>query len=228
MKDNTPHPTRYAGQILRDTIDAWQKMVFTCKHCGRETTGEQLIIGEFSDTGFTLDCCDCHHHVGRVSHPMISEVLKHSGELPPEVLAEAREFAKGYRNFHKTKLHRLNQLPEIDLDHIVLIWDSRYLPEDHNSIEIIIRCGEREIYRGSGFWEYYDYFISACKVLRQKYGDRLYDVIPTERTYFYLWGDRLSSPVYVKEMRKRIRDASKIVNWSHKVIHPNESWENYR
>ncbi len=221
-------PIRYAGQLLRDLLNPWKEMLFTCRHCGRETIGSQLVVGDFNEGGFNLDCTGCHRLVACVSHPHINEVLDHSGELPPDVLAEAREFAKGYAKFQKSKLLRPSQLPEIELDHIVLIWDARYLPEDHNEIEIIIRCGEREIYRGPGFWECYDYFISACKVLRKKYGDRLYDVIPTERTYFYLWGDRLSAPCYVNEMRKRLRAASRIQNYSHSEIPPHESWETYR
>jgi hypothetical protein len=228
MNKNTPHPMRYTGQRLRDQIDPWREMLFHCAKCGMETTGDQLVLGEYYGEGFNLQCTGCHHLVACVTHPLVSEVLKHKGELPPEVLSDAREFAKGYAHYQKAKLTRPKQLPEIELDHIVLIWDARYLPEDHNEIEFIIRCGEREIFRGPGCWECYDYFISACKVLRNKYGNRLYDVIPTERTYFYMWGDRLSAPCYMEEMRKRIRAASRIKNYSNVEIPPNESWETYR
>ena len=101
-------------------------------------------------------------------------------------------------------------LPEIAADHIVLIWD-----QDLATHEIVIRFGEREIHRESADWEYYDYFMESCKTLRRKYGNRLYDVVPTERTYQSLWGDKLSAPEMIEEFRKRLRMASRIEDWAH-------------
>ena len=75
--------------------------------------------------------------------------------------------------------------------------------------------------------EYYPYFIDACKVLRQKYGNRLHDVIPTERTLLALWGDEIKAPEIVEGMRELIRKASRIGNWTHLPIDPCQSWETY-
>jgi hypothetical protein len=71
-------------------------------------------------------------------------------------------------------LSSVDQLPEIDADYIVLLWDA-----DPNKNEIIIRHGEREIIRHRAGWEYWRYFIRACGILKTKYGYRLIDVVPT-------------------------------------------------
>lgn len=145
-----------------------------------------------------------------------------SGEIPGERHAEILAFAESCRQWHATKLHREDQLPDIAAGHIVLVWD-----EDHATEEIVVHCGEREIWRGPTSWEYYDYFIEACKVLRRKYGDRLHDVVPTERTFQGLWGDRLSAPRKVDEMRRRLRENSRIGNWTKHPVRPDDSWEDF-
>ena len=113
--------------------------------------------------------------------------------------------------------------------HIVLVWDADYNGDETTELntEIVIRCGEREIYRGPSSWEYYEYFTDACKVLRRKYGDRLHDVIPTERTLNAMWGDKLRAPDIVDAMRERIRNTSRITNWTSRQMDPRDSCETY-
>lgn len=103
----------------------------------------------------------------------------------------------------------VDHLPDITADHIVIIWD-----QDLESHEIVLRFGEREICREPAGWEYYESFMESCKVMRRKYGKRLYDVVPTERTYQSLWGDKLSAPEMIEEFRKRLRNASRIEDWT--------------
>lgn len=114
---------------------------------------------------------------------------------------------------------REETLPEIAADHIVLIWD-----QDLANHEIVIRFGERELHRESAGWEYYDYFMESCKAMRRKYGNRLYDVVPTERTYQSLWGDKLSAPEMIEEFRKRLRMASRIEGWTHASETGKDPW----
>jgi hypothetical protein len=40
-------------------------------------------------------------------------------------------------------------------------------------------------------WEHYEFFVEALEILKAKYGRALVDVIPTENSKLYLWGDRL-------------------------------------
>jgi hypothetical protein len=156
-------------------------------------------------------------------------MLANVDDMPPETKEEVLTFARQCAQWQSGKLHSIEQLPEIDLDHIVLVWDADRNGHENTELhtEIVIRCGDREIYRGPSSWEYYDYFIDACKVLCRKYGDRLHDVIPTERTFNAMWGDKLRAPEIVEGMRERIRKASRIGNWTNLPIEPCNSWENY-
>ena len=215
---NMPHP----HGPLRDQIDRWEEMSFHCDHCGADATGSQLGSGEIHDTFFEKTCPRCGEMVAMITRPHISELLTNLDRIPGERHAEILAFAESCRQWHAAKLHREEQLPDIAADHLVLVWD-----EDHATSEIEVRCGEREIYRGPTSWEYYDYFIEACKVLRRKYGDRLHDVVPTERTFQGLWGDRLSAPCKVDEMRRRPRENSRIGNWTKHPVPPGDSWEAY-
>ena len=139
-------------------------------------------------------------------------MLGYLGDLPPDTREEVFAFAGQSTQWQMEKIHRIEQLPGIDLDHIVLIWDADDGGQERSKqpAQIVIRCGEREIYRGAASWGYYAYFIDACKVLRRKYGNRLHDVIPTERAWSALWGDEIKAPEIVEGMRERLRKASRI------------------
>jgi hypothetical protein len=228
MKTNN-EPKLYTGGSLRDVLDPWQDMLFRCAHCRQETPGKDLITGELHETFFTCECPACGNNVVLIELPHVTDMLANLDNLPLETRAEVIAFAKRCARWEKEKIHCIEQLPEIDLDHIVLIWDADYEGHEYSELyaRIVIRCGEREIYRGPSSWEYYDYFIDACKVLRQKYGNRLHDVIPTERTLNAMWGDKLRAPGIVKGMRECIRKASRIGNWTGLPIDPRNSWENY-
>jgi len=222
-------PQRYAGGRLREVLDPWREMLFRCENCGLESLGRDLDPGDLHQSFFTRECPDCAHNVVSISLPHVAEMLGDLGDLPPETREEVFAFAGQSTQWQREKLHRIEQLPEINLDHIVLVWDTDDEGQEGSEPygQIIIRCGEREIYRGASSWGHYAYFIDACKVLRRKYGKRLHDVIPTERTFSALWGDEIRAPEIVEGMRERLRKASRIENWTHLPIEPWHSWENY-
>ena len=47
--------------------------------------------------------------------------------------------------------------------------------------------------------------ILDVEVIRRGYGKRLVDLIPTEKSWTYLWGDRLSSPTFTDGVRRWLR-----------------------
>ncbi len=218
---------RYTGGRLRDVLDPWQDLLCRCPHCGQETLGKDLHLGDVHETLFSRDCPACGNTVVTIERPLVNDMLANIDNLSPEIQEEVRSFAEQCAQWQKTKLHCVEQLPEIALDHIVLVWDADYHGDDTTewNTEIVIRCGEREIYRGPSSWEYYDYFTDACKVLRCKYGDRLHDVIPTERTFNAIWGDKLRAPEIVDALRERIRKTSRIGSWPSRPIAPCDSWD---
>lgn len=226
MKDNTTDNTREEREgrgtpTFLAGIDPWEDMAFECRGCGRKLAGRDLEMAEMFRDLAEMACPDCGRLVALASFPTAREVAANLHRMPPERRREAEAFLARCADWHRRNLHDPDQLPDIAADHIVLVWDETDRPARG---DIVVRFGDREIYRGPTSWEYYDYFIEACKVLRRKYGNRLYDVIPTERAHCGLWGDRLSAPARTDGIRRRIREASRIRNCK---IDPADSWENY-
>ena len=127
-----------------------------------------------------------------------------------------------WRNNDPRCLRTVDQLPDLDIDPVIVVFD-----EEPPMGDIILRCGEREIHREPASWEYYPDFLRIAKVLRWKYGDRLHDVIPTQRAGPGLWGDQLRAPEIIDGMRERIRLASRIENWWNSEPVPDCFWRDY-
>ena len=125
--------------------------------------------------------------------------------------------SEGHKKWKKERLNSVEQLPEIEADYIVLSWD-----EDEDAKQIVIRHGRDEIYRQPASWEYYNFFIAACRILKAKYGYRLMDVVPTPRVYVSIHGDSLTASNYTDEMRRLIGE-----DWS-EWNNGGQRWMTYR
>ena len=100
----------------------------------------------------------------------------------------------------------LGQLPEIAAAQFVLTWDLEVAgsgPEERR--HWIIRHGEQVIYREPARSEDYHRFELLARLLRQKYGSRVCDLVPADRpdVAYYLYGDFLGAVRRVEGARKR-------------------------
>jgi len=96
-------------------------------------------------------------------------------------LKEARIY--GYQGEDPSlTLHSPDQLPDIPGDELIFSWDQL-------ESESIIRHGDRVIWQETTGWEVYDRFVEIVEILKQKYGRRLADVVPTLRSEYALYGD---------------------------------------
>ncbi len=64
--------------------------------------------------------------------------------------------------------------------------------------------GDTIIFREPVIYEGYERFVEVARILRGRYGAALRDLVPTERSETYLYGDRLSAPQTVAEARRKI------------------------
>ena len=80
--NNTNEPKRYAGGWLRDVLDPWQDMLYSCPHCGRETLGKDLEPGDLHETFFTRSCPACSNNVVLIELPHVTEMLAYLDNLP--------------------------------------------------------------------------------------------------------------------------------------------------
>lgn len=66
----------------------------------------------------------------------------------------------------------------------------------------------KEIWKEPLLYEYYDRFIDIGKILHEKYGDRMDDLVPPEYEGWLL-GDYLPAPKLIKEFRNSLKNKSK-------------------
>jgi hypothetical protein len=94
----------------------------------------------------------------------------------------------------------LDSLPEIAASGFTLTWEL-----DPAARAWIIRHADRVIYREPAGQEGYHRFEFLARLLREKYGERVRDLVPvsTPEADFYLYGDYLGSAARVESARKR-------------------------
>lgn len=182
-------------------IDDWETRDFTCIKCSWKGVGSALQYGDLQIEGCEMHCPSCTEAVAWLEFPPVEEMLANFDKLRPADQAMALLLSEGQKKWRKERLNSVDQLPEIEADYILLSWD-----EDQDTKEIVIRHGRDEIFRQTTSWEYYDFFIAACRILKTKYGYRLIDVIPTPRVYGNIVGDCLLASDYTDEMRRLIRE----------------------
>ncbi len=73
-----------------------------------------------------------------------------------------------------------------------------------------LRYGNRVVWKEPSFYEGYERFVEVGEILIAKYGSRLKDLVPTEQSRLYLYGDASVSIKRVNEFRRRMRTATHV------------------
>jgi len=93
------------------------------------------------------------------------------------------------------------QLPELEGETLVLTWD---IEDEQKGGDTLIKHGERIIWREPAIYEGYERFEEVAQILKQKYRERLRDLVPTPHSEMYLYGDHVISLGMVEEARKKL------------------------
>ena len=88
-------------------------------------------------------------------------------------------------------------LPELEDEKLVLTWDQL-------EADSIILHGNQVIWRERTGWEVYDRFEEIAGILKQKYGKRLVDIVPTPRSLYALYGDSTRAYFHVAFVRESL------------------------
>jgi hypothetical protein len=107
---------------------------------------------------------------------------------------------------HLQAQHILDQLPEIPEPDFILAWDLELSgPEGDQQRYWIILHDNSVIYREPARLEDYHRFELLARLLREKYGNRIRDLIPAQsgEVAYYLYGDFLGGVARVEAARKR-------------------------
>jgi len=184
--------------------DGWKSAILECPRCGWKGTFDQGSV-EYYDEVMDSSCPRCDGldapMLAIVSYPTTGESRANWGKLSDEERRGVEERELFLANFAARKLRDASQLPDIESPSFMLHWDFD-AAEPYN--ETLIKHGETIIFREPAFYEGYERFIEVAKILRARYGSALCDLVPTDRSETYLYGDRLSSPQTVAEARRKI------------------------
>jgi len=110
-----------------------------------------------------------------------------------------------------SELKEPGQLPDLDGKDLVIDWD--FVEVDATDGEVdrwtVLRHGGKEIFREVAYWEGIYRFEEVLGILRNKYGERLAELRPTESSWLYLLGDYLWAESRVKALNAELRPDSK-------------------
>ena len=184
--------------------DDWKTEVLQCPKCGWKGTFEEGSVEQHNEL---MDCscpeCDWLETpmLAIVSYPTTGESRANWESLSGEKKEEVELVERLRADFEKKKLCEATSLPDIQETSFVLHWDFHHAGLES---ETVIKHGESILFREPAVYEGYDRFIEVAKILSDRYGSALVDLVPTERSGTYLYGDRLSSPQTINDARKQI------------------------
>ena len=184
----------------------WKKEILTCPRCGWTGTFEEGSVEHYNEL-MDCSCPKCSHAdapmLAIVSYPTMQEAEANRDKMSghQKYMLDLRK--KFLEEFEAMSLKSPDELPEIEGAEITLTWDA--VEEDGVRLTAI-RHGQKVIWRERACFEGYERFAEVVGILKKKYGARLHDVVPTEGSWLYLYGDALTSIGYVESVRASIRD----------------------
>ena len=172
--------------------DNWKTEVLTCPNCGWSGTFEQGDV-EYHDELADSSCpaCSAAPRLAIVSYPTIDESEANLDKLSDKEKASLAERKHFLAEVDKTSLKSPEELPDLTGSKIVLSWDFR--KDQDGTSWTDIRLGEQILWSERAVYEGAERFLEVVGILKQKYGKRLVDLVPSDASGIYLYGDHLRS-----------------------------------
>jgi hypothetical protein len=163
----------------------------TCPDCG--WTGRGPDNEEHFRDLLDVRCPQCDRMLLIVSYPTDEETRAAAAagneaaaaELPIVELRQQR-----LERAETLELKEPNELPDLPGSAVSIEWD---FEERDGESWTVLRHEGKEIWRELAFWEGYERFAEVFELLRRRYGTRMTELRPTERSELYLYGDSVSA-----------------------------------
>jgi hypothetical protein len=192
--------------------DSWRAAEVDCPDCKWHGHGEALFLGEPFQDLFELDCPKCGKTIAIVGWPTLEESRANWSKLSESQRKEVEERERFLAEVERRELRKPSQLPDIDARSFTLEWDFQ---DRGNTHDTLIKLGERVIFAETALFEGYRRFVEVAGILRARYGGAIHDLVPTERSLLYLYGDDLGAAKSIDDARKRIFLAQESVEERH-------------
>lgn len=184
---------------MGDNYYTYKSENFVCKHCGWTGLGKEVILGEMFHFGFEVDCPKCYERFTElILFPTIEETLKKG---PEEDKLVARAMKLTSEKWRASLLKNVNQLPDLNFNFMAFVLREI---EENGENYIVITHQNRIIWKEIRAYEYFERFIEIGRIFKEKYGDRMIDLVPDVDGY-YLYGDRAVSISLVENFRRELR-----------------------
>ena len=178
---------------MAEYYSEWRTHVYSCPECYWTGTGEDCKTGELFRELWEIECPKCSHRLDVIVYPTIEDIKANWDRASEDDKMQVLARESFLTHATSTELKDPEQLPEIEGDQIVLVWDEDFSDPDRN--KTLIRHGDLEVWREASFYEGIHRFKEVLALLRMKYGRRLKDVVTTRRSHLDLWGDILWAPI---------------------------------
>jgi hypothetical protein len=177
------------GPLTFSTYEIWEGKNVECHLCGwrGQLSNERKHL---ENDWVEILCGNCSEAVAFITFPSKAEA-KAAQDQQTVTMFEVME--ANTSAFERERLSSADQLPDIDSDEIFISWDTVESGKDNPRSytcfkhEEVILFKEPPIYESG--WRYRE----VATIFREKYGDRLKDIIPTWGGWLYLAGDSFRS-----------------------------------
>lgn len=185
--------------------DDWKNAILTCPKCGWTGKIEEGDIEYFNEL-FDCSCPKCVYPdspmLAIVSYPTIQESRQNWDKVSERDRAaiEYREVLQD--RWNKMSLKSSEELPDIEEEEIVIDWD---VCEYDSWQYVVLSYKGKRLWMEPAFYEDYHRFKDVVNILKEKYGKHLKDVVPTRASWYHLYGDKLSAPDIVDNIRNSLK-----------------------
>jgi hypothetical protein len=189
-------------------FDSQRDASLICPSCG--WIGSAEGYEDVHDDLFDVCCPECDCMILIVPFPTVAETQaaaaagnERAAASLPDMEAQQKARTQWWRRASETMLRDAAELPDLDGDRLVITWDFEWVDEEHWTM--ILRRGDREIWRETAFWEGIGRFAEVVEILRVRYGSRLVEVRPTPASEPALWGDKYGVGKMIEDINASLR-----------------------
>ncbi|HKZ17046.1 MAG TPA: hypothetical protein VJ161_06220 [Geobacteraceae bacterium] len=178
--------------------EGWKEKEYSCEECDWKGNGANSKSGRFHRQMFLeLYCPSCSAFLDLIVFPESGHCGRGEEKLTDEQRKALREQEEQMKLYREKCLQSPDQLPEIDDPDFTLVWDqvegdTRIMKDDS------VIWSEPLAYEG------FDRYERIALILKDKYGSRVRDLAPVDRSLLFLYGDYAPSMDYVKKVRKEL------------------------
>lgn len=178
--------------------EEWLKKEYTCGECAWHGAAEKTGRGRMHREMFLELCCpECYSFLDLIIFPAEKGCGASREGLSEEQLKALDEAEQQDRLYREQCLRSIEQLPELPEGDMNLVWDQQ-------DGETRILNGDTVIWSEPVAYEGFDRYERIALLLKEKYGDRIRDLSPTDRSKLYLYGDYAPALDYLKKVRKEL------------------------